>query len=49
MKQTFTTMKNKPVFTGWEYFSTPIWNGEFPERVPLLNKYVINILKQPKK
>ena len=49
MKHTFTTTKDKPMFTGWEHFSTPIWNGEFPENVPLLNKICDKHIQAAKK
>jgi len=49
MKHTFTATKDKPMFTGWEHFSTPIWNGEFPDRVPLLNKICDKHIQAAKK
>ena len=49
MNPTFTLTKDKPVFTGWEYFSTPIWKGEFPDRVKLLNKICDKYIQATKK
>jgi len=49
MSDTTTTTKHIPLFSGWEYFSTPIWHGEFPERVPLLNKICDKHIKAAQK
>jgi len=44
-----TTIKNEPVFMSWEYFSSPIWHGEFPQRVRSLNKICDKHIKAAQK